>query len=186
VLRATRRGITLVEVIAAVLIVAVLAAATYPTIAAQWRRGQSTALGDQLSNLRSAILAYRENVQRYPRTLLQLTNALAASATDACAATMTAPIRSNWRGPYMSSNPTGEIKVGDFTVKDTLVRVPTTDAGTAAGILQLRVIEVDQVSATDVERQFDGGNPVDFTAGNVLWTSNGVDTLKLQILIRNC
>jgi prepilin-type N-terminal cleavage/methylation domain-containing protein len=180
------RGITLVEVLAAVLIVAVLAAATYPTIAAQWRRGQSTALGGQLSNLRDAIAAYRQNVQRYPRTILQLNNALGATATDACAATMTAPIRNNWRGPYLTRGVTGELTIGDFTVKDTLIRVPTTDAGTAAGILQLRVIDVDQASATDVERQFDGGNPVDFTTGTVLWSANGADTLKLQILIRNC
>lgn len=180
-----RRGLSLVEVLAALIIIAILAAAVYPTIAAQWRRGQGAALGGQLANLRDAIVAYRNNVARYPRTVLQLVNPLGVLATDACGNTMTAPIRNAWRGPYLSQAISGEMPVGDATVKDTFVRVPASDAVIAPGLLQIRVIDVDTLAAVDVERQFDG-EPVDFSAGSIVWSTTGSDTLKFQILIRNC
>jgi len=181
-----RAGMSLVEVVAAVLIVALLAAAVYPTIAAQWRRGQSAALASQLGNLRDALEAYRDNVTRYPRTVSQLNTALGVTATDACGATMSPGIRNKWRGPYLSQNVSGEIPVGDATVKDTFVRVPPTDAGTAPGILRIRVINVDTLAAIDVERQFDGAEQANFGSGNVLWSTAGSDTLWFQISIRNC
>lgn len=185
-LEGRKSGFTLAEVLVAIFIVAVLAAALYPTIAAQFRRGQGAALGGQLANVRDAIVAYRANVARYPRTVAQLINPLGALATDACGTTMSAAIRNSWRGPYLSQATSGNLPVGDATVMDTLIRIPATDAATAPGTQQLRVINVDTLAAVDVERQFDGGNPVDFTAGSVIWSSAGADTLKFQILIRNC
>lgn len=180
-----RRGVSLVEVLAALIIIAILAAAVYPTIAAQWRRGQGAALGSQLANLRDAIVAYRNNVARYPRTVLQLVNPLGVLATDACGNTLTVPLRNAWRGPYLSQAISTELPVGDATVKDTFVRVPATDVATAPGLLQVRVINVDTLAAVDVERQFDG-EPVNFSAGAVVWSTAGLDTLKFQILLRNC
>lgn len=180
-----KRGISLVEVLAALLILAVLAAAVYPTIAAQWRRGQGAALGGQLSNLRDAIVAYRENVARYPRTVLQLVNPLGVLATDACGNGLTVALRNAWRGPYLSQAITTELPVGTATVKDTFIRVPTTDAATAPGLLQIRVANVDSLTAADVERQFDG-DPVNYSAGTILWSSVDADTLRFQVLVRNC
>lgn len=182
---ARRRGLSLIEVLASLFIIGILAAAIYPTIAAQWRRGQGAALGGQLANIRDAVVAYRGNVARYPRTVLQLVNPLGVLATDACGATMTAPIRNSWRGPYLSQAISSEIPIGTATVKDTFIRVPATDAATAPGLLQVRVINVDSIAAADVERQFDG-EPINYGAGSVLWTTAGADTLTFQILIRNC
>lgn len=183
-LTGARRGASLIEILAALLIVGILAAALYPTLVAQLRRGQGAAVAGQLANLRDAINAYRDNVQRYPRTVSQLANALGVTATDACFGVMSAAIRNRWRGPYLTTAVNGDFPVGDGTVKDTLVRVPATDAITAAGSLQVLVFNVDSTTAADLERQFDG--TVNFAAGTILWSSAGSDTLKFQILIRNC
>lgn len=184
VLSPTRRGITLVEVLIGLVIVAVMAAVLYPALGSQLRRGQATALGNQISNLRDAITAYRQNVGRYPRTLAQLANSLGAGATDACGSTMSTNVRNAWRGPYLTQVVNGDMIVGDATIKDTLVRSPVTDAGVAAGVLRILFINVDTLTAYDVEKSFDPS--IDFAAGSILWSSAGLDTLKFQLLIRNC
>lgn len=183
-LTAKRRAITLVEVLIGLVIIAVMAAVLYPALGSQLRRGQATALGNQISNLRDAITAYRQNVGRYPRTLSQLANTLVAGATDACGANLSAGLRNNWRGPYLTQVVNGDMIVGDATVKDTLERSPATDAGVAAGVLLIRFINVDTLTAYDVEKSFDPS--IDFTSGSILWSSAGLDTLKFQLLIRNC
>jgi hypothetical protein len=134
--------------------------------------------------LRDAIVAYRGNVLRYPRTLSQITNALGVTATDACANVLNATQRAAWRGPYLTQNILGNIAIGDGTGLDTLIRNPATDAATAPGALIIHVINVDSTTAADVESQFDGA--INFATGTILWSSTGLDTLKFNILIRNC
>ena len=179
-----RYGLTLAEMLIALAIVATLAAVLYPAMSSQLRRGQSAATASALSNLRDAIVAYRANVVDYPRTLSLLTNAPVAGATDACGNVLSAAQRAAWRGPYLSQNISGSTTIGDATGLDTLVRTPATDAAAAPGILTLRLVNVDSSVAVDVDRQFDG--TVDLTAGAVTWSSTGLDTLKFNIVIRNC
>ena len=179
-----RRAFTLAEVLIALAIVATMAAVLYPALSAQLRRGQSAATANGLSNLRDAIVAYRGNVLRYPRTLSLLTNAPVVGATDACGNVLSAAQRNSWRGPYLSQNISGSLAIGDGTGLDTLVRNPVTDVVVAPGTLILRVINVDSTVAVDIDRQFDGN--VDLTAGTITWSTIGLDTLKFNILIRNC
>lgn len=183
-LRRTRRGVTLAEVLIALAIIATMAAMLIPAVTSQLRRGQSASTASALSNFRDAIVAYRSNVLDYPRTLSQLTNALTVTATDACANVLTVAQRNAWRGPYMSQNISGNVTVGDATVLDTLIRNPATDAGTPPGTLILRAINVDSAVAADIDLQFDG--TLNFAAGTILWSNAGLDTLKFNIVIRNC
>lgn len=168
----------------ALAIVATMAAVLYPAMSAQLRHGQSAATASALGNLRDAIVAYRGNVTDYPRTLSLLTNAPVAGATDACGNVISAAQRAAWRGPYLSQNISGSAAVGDATGLDTLIRTPATDAAVAPGTLTVRLINVDSTVAVDVDRQFDG--TVDLTSGTVTWNSTGLDTLKFNIVIRNC
>jgi len=178
------RGFTLAEALIALAIIATMAAVLYPAMSAQLRRGQSAAVASALTNLRDAIVAYRGNVLDYPRTLSNLTNAPVAGATDACGNLLSAAQRNAWRGPYLTQNISGSYTIGDGTGLDTLVRSPATDAAVAPGLLIIRVINVDSTVAVDLDRQFDG--TVDLTAGVVLWSTTGSDTLKFNISIRNC
>lgn len=160
---------------------ALLAAALYPAVFGQWQRGQSTALANQLEGLRDAIANYRTNVQRYPRTLAQLTNPLIANATDACATLVPPGNRNLWRGPYLTQNVQDSLRVGDAIVLDTLLRNPATLALGQIAELQVRVLNVEQSTADDLEKQFE--SVTDFNSGIILWSAG---MLTFQIRIRNC
>jgi prepilin-type N-terminal cleavage/methylation domain-containing protein len=179
----SRRGLTLVELLAVMAILAALGAVLYPAVAVQIRKGQSTAIADQLNNLRTVISNYRANVTQYPTVLTQLTQQPLAGATDLCGVALSAGELSAWRGPYLAQNIVGDMPVGDATVMNDIVRTPLTNAATRPGILQIKVVNVDSSAAVDLEAQFDGND--NFTTGTILWTTVG-DTLTFQMPIRDC
>ena len=181
----SRSGLTLVELLAVLAILAALAAVLYPAVAVQIRKGQSTAVADQLNNLRDAIINYQGNVARYPTVLTQLTVQPIAGETDLCGTALPAANRNAWRGPYLAQNIVGNMPVGDATVQNDITRNPLTNGAGPTGILQIVVAGVDPTSATDLEQQFDGNN--NFLTGSILWVAVGSSgTLTFQIPIRNC
>lgn len=181
--RGSRRGLTLVEVLIVMAILATLAAVLYPSVAVQLRRGQTSALANQLNYLRESAANYRQNVTKYPFTLTQLTVQPAVGAADLCGAlSLTAGNVAAWRGPYLNQNIVGNIPVGDATVRNQLVRNPPTAAGGQLGILQIVADGVTVNAATDLEQQFDGN--ANFATGTVLY--DGVSILTFQIPIRGC
>jgi prepilin-type N-terminal cleavage/methylation domain-containing protein len=177
---ARRMGMTIVEVLIALAILAILAAVVLPTTAGQLRDGHATALANQLANLREAIGNYRQNVGAYPRFLTQLTTQPVAGDDDACAANLSNGELNAWRGPYLNQNVVGDLPVGNAIIVSLLTRVP---AGTAA-LLQIRAARVESDIASQLELQFDGN--ANFATGSVLWTAAGDDTLTFQIPIRGC
>ena len=174
------------EIVTVLVIVGVLAAVLYPAVAVQIRKGQTSAVADQLRNLREAIANYKANVQRYPRFLTQLTQQPAAGAPDVCSGgTLPAGLANAWRGPYLAQNVVGNMPVGDATVQNTILRNPVDNSVAAVGLLQIQVTDVDQAYATDLEAQFDGNS--DFTTGTITWVASGSSgTLTFQVPIRNC
>jgi prepilin-type N-terminal cleavage/methylation domain-containing protein len=180
-----RRAFTLLEVVAAIALIAILAAILYPTIAASLRNAQAGALGATLENIRTGISNFHDNVGAYPRTLSLLTTQPVFGNDDSCGTNLSAGERGDWRGPYMTAAITGDFPVGDGTVDNDLVRVPATGTNTP-GILQVIVTNVDSTTAYEVESQFDGGP--DYAAGTILWASTGpqIGTLTFQISIRGC
>lgn len=179
-MRPARRGLTLVEILIVMAILATLAAVLYPSVSVQLRRGQSTALANQMDNLRQALSNFQQNVTKYPLFLTQLTAAPVNGDDDSCGANLTTGNRNAWRGPYLTQSVNGNIPVGDATVDNQLIRLPST--GTLA-MLRITVTGVTQNSATDLELQFDGNN--DFTSGTILWVA-GTETMTFQIPIRGC
>ena len=177
-----RRAFSLAEILVALALIAVVAAVVYPSVAGQLRSGQSAALGNQLDNLRQAITNYRQNVQRLPNNLAELSTAPLATDLDACGTVLGAN-NALWRGPYINRIIVGNLPVGDAIILTALTRIPATGA-TTPGLLQITVAGVSQNNATDLEQEFDGN--ADFTGGTIQWTSLGVDTLKFLIPIRGC
>jgi len=180
-LPAQRRAMTLVEVLIALAIMGLLAAVVFPTVAGQLREGHSTALANQLVNLRDAIANYRQNVGAFPIALTQLTTQPVAGQTDACSVVLSAAEIAAWRGPYINQNIVGNMPVGDATVSTALSRV--TVAG-QAGLLQIQATGVDNDIALELEARFDGNN--NLTTGTILWVVAGNGTLTFQIPIRGC
>ena len=178
---AISRGMTIVEVLMALAILAIIAAVVLPTTAGQLRQGHATALANQLANLRDAIGNYRENVGAYPISLTQLTTPPVAGDDDSCGADLSTAEMNAWRGPYINQNIVGDMPVGNAVVMPALSRV--TVSGTT-GLLRIRAARVDSDIATDLEGRFDGNG--NFATGTVLWTAAGDDTLTFQIPIRGC
>jgi general secretion pathway protein G len=179
--RTRKRGLTLLELLAVLTILAALAAVLYPTVAVQIRKGQTAALADQLNSLRTAIANYRENMTRYPKLLTNLTQQPVAGTQDACTANVPNGLLNNWRGPYLAQNIVGNFPVGDATVLNTTTRNPFNAAG--AALLQITVNDVPVTSATDLEAQYDGNN--NFATGTILYNA-GTQVLTFQIPIRDC
>jgi prepilin-type N-terminal cleavage/methylation domain-containing protein len=181
-----RRAISLVEVVVALAIMAILAAAIYPAAAGRWRAGQAAALGTQLDAMQQSIAAYRADVLRHPRTLTQLTTALAPGAQDACGGNVPASLRARWRGPYLNKVVSGNVRAGDATIQNVLDRLPPTAAATQVGQLRILVAEVDSAIAAILEREYDAAP--DYTAGTILWagTVAPLGTLTFQVPIRGC
>lgn len=183
-----RAGFTLLEFLVALAIVALLGAVLYPTVAGQLRSAQSTALANQLDNLRQSIANYRQNVQRFPQLLTQLTTQPPGGGSfDACGTALPAANMALWRGPYLTQvfTATG-MPVGDATVINLLDRNPNTTPPQPAE-LGITVVNVDSTSAADLERQFDG--PVwNSAAGTIRWTPTAapLGDLVFWIPIRGC
>ena len=174
-----RAGVTLVELLIGLAIIATLAAILYPSVSVQLRRGQSTALANQFDNLRQAISNFDQNVTEYPRLLTQLTVTPVAGDDDSCGNDLSVAQRNSWRGPYLTQNIVGNIVVGDAIVSNTMVRV---DLGGAQGLLQISATGVQPNTATDLEAQFDGN--ANFATGTILY--DGTNQLTFQIPIRGC
>lgn len=171
---------TIVEVLIALAILAILAAVVIPTTAGQLRQGHATALANQVANLREAIGNYQENVGAYPISLVQLTNQPLNGETDSCGAALSGGERNSWRGPYINQNIVGNMPMGNAVVVATLTRV--TIGG--AVLLRIRAASVEPDIAADLEAQFDGNG--NFATGTVLWSPAGDDTLTFQIPVRGC
>ena len=167
-------------------ILALLVAMLSPTIGSVLRNAQAGAVAGTLDNLRTAIANYQENVGAYPRRLMMLNTQPVFGDDDSCGANLSAAERNRWRGPYFTAHLTGDLPVGDAMAKDTLVRVPATNATTEPGLLQIRLVAVDSTTAFEVEQQFDG--PANYATGTILWsaTGGGMGTLTFQIPIRGC
>jgi prepilin-type N-terminal cleavage/methylation domain-containing protein len=170
---------TLVEILIVMAILATLAAVLYPSVAVQLRRGQSTALANQLDNIRQALGSFQQNVGEYPRLLTQLTTAPVNGDDESCGNNLSTSQRNSWRGPYLTQNLVGNIVVGDATISNALNRV---SLGGTQALLQIVVTGVLPPAATDLEAEFDGN--ANYATGTILY--DGSDQLTFQIPIRGC
>lgn len=179
---------TLIEVVVAIGILGVLAAAVYPTVMGRIQRAQAAALASQLEGYREALENFRQNVGRYPNRLRQLTTQPASGARDICLGTIPNGFLPRWRGPYLNSAIVDDsIKVGDATVLDTLFRQPVNTGGGQPGLLRIAAFNVDSVPAAELERRFDGN--ANFVAGNIMWFPSlfGLSGLLIySVPIRGC
>ena len=176
-----RTAMTLMEVLIAIAVLAIIAAVVIPTSAGQLRQGHATALANQLTNLRQAIANYRDNVGAYPISLTQLTTQPVAGEDDSCGANLSNAELNAWRGPYVNQNVVGPMPVGNAAIATTLVR---TTISATTGDLQIEATGVDNDIALALEQQFDGNN--NLATGNITWTTASNGTLRLHIPIRGC
>jgi type II secretory pathway pseudopilin PulG len=195
-------GFSIVEVIAALAIMVVLAAVLVPGLTRQLSTSQGSNLTADIRVLNQGIQQFRENVGRYPKSLQQLTTFPSGSTQlDICGLTIPATNVNQWRGPYHSLTLTAGangIQSGDATIILALTRTPATTSSSTNmdGVLSFDVLSVDSVAAAEVENAIDGvslDNSI-YQTGTILWANTGgvagslgyVGTLTVRFPIRGC
>jgi prepilin-type N-terminal cleavage/methylation domain-containing protein len=179
-------GMTLLEVIVGLLIVALLGAVVVPQITRRQRDGQAAAIASSLGAIRTAILEFRKSVGRYPSQLAHLSTLPTAGATDLCGRVVPFVWSGVWRGPYVQrAIGSGGVLVRDAVILNAIRRNPPTSATTLADLL-LDVTNVDQSVAEIIDQNLDP--TLDLNAGSVQWvsTGSGQGTLTLAMPIRGC
>ncbi len=182
----SRSAFTLAEVLVSVALISILASVTIPTIRGRMRDGYNDAVVQEFDDLSSAIIAYQQNVGKYPASLDYLT-ALPSGATDYCGNALTNAQVANWHGPYIARTISGSNYVigEDDTVEDIIATgsIATTSGGSTKA-LELLLDGADQTTANDVDLKIDGTS--DASNGTLTWQTRGAGTrIFFKIPIRN-
>lgn len=189
-------GFTFVEVVVALAIIAVLAAVMIPGLTTRISSAQASNLIQAIRTINNGTQQFRENVGRYPSSIMQL-SVLAAGSADLCGIVIPTANANQWRGPYMALTPlsTG-IPSGDATILLALTRTPTTTSSSTVmdGTMSFDVTSVDSVTASDVEISFDGVSLLftKYSTGSVIWAKTGgagtgaTGTLTYRVPVRGC
>jgi type II secretory pathway pseudopilin PulG len=184
-----RRGLTMAEILIMLAVLAVLAAVLVPAVQGRIDSGEAAALADNFTQLRRAVVAYRNDVGRYPRTLEQLSAKPGTGSvpiTDACSQNVPVAGRNAWRGPYLAQLvTTSGIATGASRINNTTERNPANTAVQQEGYLRIVAVDVVQKIAEEVDRTFDGGTQ-DLATGAITWSAAGDDTLRFHVAIRGC
>lgn len=168
-MRHLRRGFTVLEIIIAIFMLAVVSAAVIPALMGRIREAQVSALSQTLFSLSLAIVEYRKAVTVNPPQLIYLAVKPATTVTDACLVTQIGANANNWRGPYVSRElVAGGIGIGDAVISNTLRRV----AGPPT-ILFIDVASVDSLAALNIDRQYDGATQTP-TTGTVRYQKGAI------------
>lgn len=182
------RGFTVMEVLVALGIVAILAAMMIPAVKARLDAAEAAAITDNLRAVRTAVLAYRDNVNRYPRYLTQLQGkpSITIGDVDLCDNFLPTRLIDSWRGPYLAQRVTTlGMQVGNSIVANQLSRNQAFNELQPEGYLIVEVQDVVVGIAREVDRAFDPLNfgIVDLTSGAISWESG---LLRFYIAVRGC
>jgi general secretion pathway protein G len=186
-MRSSRRAFTLLEIVVALVVVAMLGAVIVSAIGGRIQDSKSAALAQTLSTLSAGVLEYRADVRRYPKNLRLLSTA-PSGVTDLCNQTVPASFLTNWQGPYTRSTflPSGLV-LQEMTVSDTMELSPVGPyTASTNGALLIVTRDVDSTVANELEGRFDGNN--DWAAGTIRFThvASGKGTLRFATPVRGC
>ncbi len=169
-----RFGFSLVEVLTALAIIAVLAAVLFPALNGKLRDSRTATIAQTTLGLSQAIAEFKRATSMYPSNLTQLTTAPTAGTTlNICGTgnTFSSTQATLWRGPYTSRDITANgVVVGDATVNAGLRRVAV---GSSTWIV-LDIPGVEDKIVDDLEAQFDGGGANSTTTGTIQMTDNSI------------
>lgn len=166
-----RRGFTVLEVIVAVFMLAVISAAVIPTLMRRIRDAEKSALAQTLFSLSLAIVEYRKAVSVNPSQLTLLATQPVAATADLCGNPLGAANAGNWRGPYITRDVIAGVGIGDSQIQNALRRDPGPPTR-----LYIDVANVDAAIAAELDAQFDGATASPAT-GTVRYSAGVVGAL---------
>jgi len=181
------------EVAVAAVLIAVLAAATIPSLSEfmSSRDAAATAskleqIGAGLTTFKNAVLTGGAGTNTYPRFISSLSIPITTSNRNSCYGTFNATAVNNWaaNGPFVSFYiPVGGLNTPLGVVQDSMLRNPSTSA--QVGTLAIRMT-VDSMDGVRLDRIIDGG---DGPAAGVLritafnGTGSQTRTVDIQYLV---
>jgi prepilin-type N-terminal cleavage/methylation domain-containing protein len=182
--RARRSGLTLIEVVVAVALLTILAAALAPSLIGVLDRERVKSAGETIDALVSAMSDMRSDNQDWPAKISHLTVPITVSDKNICGNNYSSGKVSQWGGPYISRTvPSGGIPIGIGTARDSLVRE------VISGNDAYLKIQVDSVASEDAEALDAVYDNDGSSAGTVRWGSasgSGLVTLYVLRPIRGC
>lgn len=177
-------GFTLIEVIVAVAVVLLLAAAVVPNLAGVLDRGRVDAAAESLQALTDAMTEMRADNQDWPGRLSHLAWPITTSDKNICGNTYANGKVGNWAGPYIDRTvPATGVPIGIGVARDSLVRQLVSGND---GYLIVEVTGVAEEDAIALNAKVDADN--DAGGGTVRWTAPSSTLVTLQYLrpIRGC
>lgn len=179
-----RHAFSMVEVIVALLIMAALAAVIMPGVVRSMDRARVERGFEQLEGMAAGIIAFENDVNRYPSTLTMLASAPVAGDDNSCGVDLNNGQRSAWAGPYLDRLvPAPGVPVGIGTALPALVRISL--GGQSANLLVV-VNDVSEADALALDEMVDGDGA---GAGTVQWgaiEADGFVTLTWVTPIHGC
>jgi prepilin-type N-terminal cleavage/methylation domain-containing protein len=179
-----RAGFTLVEVLAVLAILMVVAAAVVPALIGGLDRSRINETASSLAGIGGAVdLMYRDT-GRYPGQLSHLTTPITTGQQHLCGGNYTAAEVANWAGPYLNRQLPATGLPLPIGVAQNAVVLMTPPPGTHLGVVVNGVSEEDAVA---LNRKVDADGSA--AAGAVRWTTppvDGVVTVTYVIPVRAC
>lgn len=189
----TRRGFTLVEVMVAVAIVAILASVAVPNLISliDTRRVASTKAS--LDSLEAGVRRFQLSILRYPSALNHLTDPISTNGANSRTSCTNPALNyvvsgaTRWTssGPYFSKPiATDGYPTSIGIVNNTLVRSPSTTAGTN-GPLGTLAINIPGVRTDDIDALELLYETANSSTGQIRWSASVNGTATLTFLIRS-
>jgi prepilin-type N-terminal cleavage/methylation domain-containing protein len=187
-----RRGLSLMETLIAVVILALLVSIIVPVVTARLTAEHIENLQSEMQTYRQGIILFERDVGRFPARLDYLNQLPSTGIVDACGVALTAQNQAKFRGPYINREiilgPGNRFSIAtDDSVDADLLRTTiTTVGGGTQQVLQIMIIGPDQNVATMVDSltdgRVDGAGGVVRYAGSLAATNN---TILWTIPIKN-
>lgn len=157
-----RTGFTLAEVLTAVAIIAILASVTVPAVKARVQDGYEDAIIQEFQTLSQAILAYRQDVGKYPPNVSYLLGITTigttpgVSPTDICGNFLTATDSAKWNGPYISRTYNTALTSYTIANRDAVQTTFQRQVSASGSFLAIRIDNLDTPTANDIDLRVDG------------------------------
>jgi type II secretory pathway pseudopilin PulG len=176
------------EIVVAIAVLLVLAAAIAPSLIGGLDRGRASGAVETLQDLTDAMSEMRRDNQDWPGRLSHMTRPITSSDLNVCSNTYSPGKVGNWDGPYFDRVvPSTGLPIEIGVIKDDIYRsaVSGNDA-----YLTLEISAVSEGDALEVNRIVDNDGDVSGrTTGTVQWsavTSEGLVTMYYYRPIRGC
>ena len=178
--RDPRGGVSLHEILVALVLIGLLVGTLVPTVMNNVGRGEVNRVQEDLEAVNTAAKAFRVDVQRWPGDLEDI--AVQPTGTDAPLTGGTYPVglMARWAGPYLEI---GNVATGIPTaLGGTVLNAMGQTDWNGRNFVTIKVLNVSQADAHTLSTRVDGDTAVGHalaTAGKVRWRvgTGGADTL---------